>query len=106
MRDSVAARPSTNLTVTVTLSHTFDADLILDLLAPDGTLIVLSENRGGGRNSGAVGTIVFDDAAPNPISSAQPSFVGQPGLIGTFSPETPLGAVTGSDASEAAKNFC
>src|SRR5207342_2403174 len=53
------------LKVHVDLSHTFDSDLVLTLIAPNGTRIALANRRGGGGQS-YFGT-VFDDGAGTPI---------------------------------------
>src|SRR5262249_30033124 len=36
-----------DVNVSVRLNHTFDADLVLRLIAPDGTVVNLANNRGG-----------------------------------------------------------
>lgn len=88
-----------DVNVRVRLNHTFDADLTLELVAPDGTTVVLSQNRdtalGGGDNYGTgandcSGTpTVFDDAAATAIGAGLPPFAG------TFRPETPLSVLNG-----------
>jgi subtilisin-like proprotein convertase family protein len=88
-----------DVNVRVRLNHTFDADLIIELVAPDGTTVLLSQNRdtalGGGDNYGTgandcSGTpTVFDDSAATAIGSGLPPFAG------TFRPETPLSDLNG-----------
>lgn len=90
-----------DMNVKVRLDHTFDRDLFLELIAPDGTTVSLAERRdaaaGGGDNygtganncSGAPTT--FDDAAGTPISAGVPPFSG------SFRPETPLSAFNGKN---------
>ena len=90
-----------DMNVKVRLDHTFDRDLSLELIAPDGTTVSLAERRdaaaGGGDNygtganncSGAPTT--FDDAAGTPISAGVPPFSG------SFRPETPLSAFNGKN---------
>jgi subtilisin-like proprotein convertase family protein len=88
-----------DINVRVRLNHTFDADLTLSLVAPDGTIVVLSQNRdtalGGGDNYGTgandcSGTpTVFDDSAATAIGSGLPPFSG------SFRPETPLSDLNG-----------
>ncbi|HXD33941.1 MAG TPA: S8 family serine peptidase, partial [Pyrinomonadaceae bacterium] len=83
----------------VRLNHTFDHDLVLELVAPDGTTVVLSQNRdtalGGGDNYGTgandcSGTpTIFDDSAATAIGAGLPPFAG------TFRPETPLSDLNG-----------
>ena len=88
-----------DVNVKVRLNHTFDHDLVLELVAPDGTIVSLAANRdtalGGGDNYGTgsndcAGTpTVFDDSAATPISGGLPPFAG------TFRPETPLSDLNG-----------
>ena len=82
-----------NVKVTVNLSHTYDADLVLSLIPPAGPPILLSNLRGGfGDNF--VNT-VFDDAAAAPIAAGVAPFTG------SFRPESPLAAVNGASAAGA-----
>lgn len=93
----VSGLPSavSKVTVSLHLTHTFDGDLVIQLLSPDGTTVTLSANNGGaGANFGTscapdVNRTTFDDAATNSITSANAPFVG------TFRPEQPLSAFTG-----------
>ena len=87
-----------DVNVSVRLNHTFDGDLLLRLIAPDGTEVNLANNRGGaGDNFGAgandcSGTpTVFDDSAGSPIGSGVAPFAG------TFRPENPLAALNGKE---------
>lgn len=80
------------VTVSFFLTHTFDADLDISLIGPDGTSVELtSDNGGAGDNYGtscAVRT-VFDDAAATPVTSGTAPFAG------TFRPEGMLSAFNG-----------
>lgn len=86
--------PIADVNVRVRLNHTFDSDLVLSLVAPDGTIVALSNNRGGsGDNFGSGsndcnGTFtVFDDSAANTIASGTAPFAGTfkpDGLLSTF----------------------
>src|SRR5262245_16247121 len=88
-----------DVNVKVRINHTFDEDLVIQLVAPDNTIVTLAANRdtalGGGDNYGTgandcSGTpTIFDDAAATPISGGVPPFAG------TFRPETPLSAMNG-----------
>ncbi len=87
-----------DVNVSVRLNHTFDGDLQLRLIAPDGTIVNLANNRGvGGDNFGTgandcSGTPTrFDDSAATPISAGVPPFAG------TFRPETPLATLHGKE---------
>ena len=81
----------TNVTVTVNISHTFDSDLIISLIAPDGTVVPLSVREpkfDGGGDQGFIDT-TFDDSASTPISAGSDPFTG------TFQPEFPLNIFKG-----------
>jgi subtilisin-like proprotein convertase family protein len=69
------------------IAHTYDGDLKIDLVAPDGTAVTLV-NRRGGSGDDFVGT-VFDQSAPQSIVSGVAPFTG------TFRPEGDLGALDG-----------
>jgi subtilisin-like proprotein convertase family protein len=77
--------------VTVNLTHTFDGDLSLALIAPNGTVISLSERRGSSGDNFTNTT--FDDAAATSITAGAAPFTG------SFRPESPLSAATGLSAA-------
>ncbi len=90
----------TDVNVRVRLNHTFDGDLILSLVAPDGTIVTLSNRRGGsgdnfgtGAASCAGSPTVFDDQAPTPIASGAAPFAG------SFRPDQPLSAFNGKGSA-------
>ena len=90
--------PVGDVNVSVRLNHTFDGDLVLSLVAPDGTTVLLSNNRGaGGDNFGSgandcSGTpTVFDDSAATAISAGTAPFAG------SFRPDGLLSALTGRE---------
>ena len=77
-----------NVTVRIDrITHTYDGDLKIDLVAPDGTAVPLV-NRRGGSGDDFVGT-VFDQSAPQSIVSAAAPFTG------TFRPEGDLRSLDG-----------
>lgn len=85
-----------DIDVKVRLNHTFDGDLTLRIVAPDGTSVPLANNRGGagdnfgsGANDCSGNFTVFDDGAGGTIASGTAPFVG------SFRPETPLTALRG-----------
>lgn len=85
-----------DVNVKVRLNHTFDGDLILRLIAPDGTSVTLASQRGGlgdnygtGANDCSGTSTVFDDASATLISAGIAPFAG------TFRPEAPLTAMNG-----------
>lgn len=87
--------------VSLYITHTFDADLTLQLISPDGTTNTLAANLGGsGRNYGSgcapdSSRTTFDDSATNSIGSAAPPFVG------TFRPQLPLSQFVGKSGTNA-----
>ena len=83
------AQTIVDLNVSVAITHTWVGDLRLELVAPDGSVIPLSDRRGGaGRNF--TGT-VFDDEAATPIASGVAPFTG------SFRPDGSLARVDGLD---------
>ncbi|MGB8506837.1 MAG: proprotein convertase P-domain-containing protein, partial [Pyrinomonadaceae bacterium] len=87
----------TDVNVSVRLNHTFDGDLRIDLVHPDGVTIVNLVNRrgssganfGSGTNNCAGTPTVFDDQAATLITAGAPPYVG------TFKPEGSLAALNG-----------
>jgi len=85
-----------DVNVRVRLNHTFDGDLVLTLIAPDGTSVALANNRGGGGQNFGTGAndcsgvpTVFDDSASIAIGSGTAPFAG------SFRPDSPLSAFNG-----------
>lgn len=85
-----------DVNVKVRLNHTFDADLVISLVHPDGTVITLANNRGGagdnfgsGANDCSGTPTVFDDGAATAISAGVAPFAG------TFRPDSPLSGFNG-----------
>ncbi len=77
----------TSLTVTVNITHTYDGDIALTLIAPDGRTVPLSTRRGSSGDNFA--NTIFDDAAATAIASGTAPFTG------SFRPESPLGVLAG-----------
>ena len=80
----------------VRLNHTYDGDLILELVGPDNTSVTLSnrhggtdENYGSGASDCSGTHTVFDDSASTPIASGTAPYVG------SFKPDSPLSAFNG-----------
>jgi len=85
-----------DINVKARLDHTFDGELTMTLIGPDGTSVALANNRGGSGDNFGTGTndcsgvpTVFDDSASTPI------FAGTPPFAGAFRPESPLSAFNG-----------
>lgn len=79
-------------------NHTFDGDLAISIIAPDGTIVPLSNNRGSsgdnfgsGANDCSGTPVTFDDSAATAISAGVAPFAG------SFRPETPLAALNGKE---------
>ena len=84
--------------VTVAITHTWNADLTIQVVAPNGTPVTLSGNRGGSNDDVFNGTL-FDDQSANPIGSyvftnlvAAPDLQPDQGLNSTLRGLNPNGA--------------
>ncbi len=77
----------TDVNVTLNISHTWDSDLDVTLIAPDGTRVVLFQDLGG--SSDNFSTTTFDDEAGTQISSGSAPFNG------TFRPSGSLSILDG-----------
>lgn len=86
-----AGQTVTAAQVTLSLTHTFDFDLVITLIAPDGTRVLLSQNEGGSGDNYT--NTNFNDNAPLPISAGNPPFTG------SFRPEMPLSTLIGKNAN-------
>ncbi len=73
------------------ITHTFDGDLVISLIAPDSTAVLLSSRRGGAGDNFT--NTVFDDEAATAISSGVAPFTG------SFRPEQPLSVLDGTPAA-------
>ena len=89
----VVASTSTisDLNVTLSLKHTYDGDLLLRLIGPDGTSAVLVNRRGGSGDNFT--TTTFDDEAATSIVNGRAPFRG------SFRPEQSLSAFDGKSAA-------
>lgn len=86
----------TDVNVRVRIDHTFDRDLVVTLVGPDGTVAALTADNGAAENDYGTGAdtcsgtfTVFDDAAATAISATTAPFAG------TFRPESPLSVFNG-----------
>jgi gliding motility-associated-like protein len=77
----------TDINVTVNIDHTWNSDIALFLVNPQGEFIELSILNGG--NSQNYTDTVFDDDAETPITAGTGPFTG------SFSPEEPLSTFNG-----------
>ena len=75
----------------VRLDMTYDDDLSLSLISPQGTEVVLS-NRNGGSGDNYIETL-FDDNAVQPITDGVAPFTG------AFRPQTPLATFNGENST-------
>ncbi len=72
-------------TVCINLTHTYDADLEIRIVAPDGTSALLSGNNGGGGQDYL--NTCFNAGASAPITQGNPPYTG------TFIPQGQMGFV-------------
>jgi subtilisin-like proprotein convertase family protein len=80
-----------DVNVTVNITHTYDGDITLYLIGPNGAQSMLALARGGSGDD-YTGTL-FDDAAATPIGSGSAPFTG------TFRPDSPLSVFNGLAAA-------
>lgn len=78
----------TDIKVSVTITHVWTEDLVIKLIAPDGTVVMLSNSNGG--NGTNYTNTVFDSNASSSIVSASAPFTG------SFQPEGDLLQFNGS----------
>jgi subtilisin-like proprotein convertase family protein len=83
-----------DVNITVSLTHTFDGDLTLYLIGPDGTRVKLVAHRGG--NGDNFTNTTFDDSAATAIASV--TNVMAP-FTGSFKPEELLSAFNGRNSA-------
>jgi len=78
-----------DVNVRLDITHTYDQDLAVFLIAPDGTMIELStQNGGSGEN---YSDTIFDDEAATAITAGTAPFTG------SYQPESPLAALDGME---------
>jgi Tol biopolymer transport system component/subtilisin-like proprotein convertase family protein len=87
-----------SVSVSAHVSHTFDQDLSLTLIGPDGTAVLLTQGNGGSGANYGIGCrdgerTTFDDTAAIPITTVSAPFRG------TFRPQAPLSPFAGRNAS-------
>jgi uncharacterized delta-60 repeat protein len=80
-----------DINVTVNISHTWDEDLVVTLVAPGGQEVVLFRNVGVSGDNFSNTTL--DDEATTPIASGSAPFAG------SYKPDQPLSALDGTDAN-------
>lgn len=80
-----------DVNVTINITHTFDGDLTLTLISPNGTNVILSNGNGGSGNNYT--NTVFADDASNTISSGSAPFTG------LFIPDEALSILNGEFSS-------
>jgi len=83
------------VTVSLHITHTYDLDLVIELISPDGTTNLLSASNGSFGDNYGIGCgsdsqrTTFDDEAALPISAGFPPF------LGSFQPQRPLSVFIG-----------
>jgi subtilisin-like proprotein convertase family protein len=90
----------TDVNVKLRLNHTFDGDLNISLVHPDGTVVSLSNRRGGSGDNYGTGAndcsgtpTVFDDSAAATISGGTAPFGG------SFKPDGSLASLNGKGSA-------
>lgn len=78
------------LTVQLSISHTYDSDLIIYLVSPSGTVVTLANRRGGSGDN--YSNTVFDSTSSKAIGTGTAPFSG------TYKPETSLATFNNLDA--------
>ena len=76
------------VSITLNLTHTFDGDLAISLIAPSGNTAYLSNRRGGSGNNFT--NTIFSMSASTLIASGSPPFTG------TYKPDGNLNGLTGN----------
>lgn len=79
-----------SVTVSLNLLNSIDGKMILELQAPDGTKVLLSD-LSGGTGTGFLNT-TFNDRASDPVRNGRAPFTG------SFQPEQPLASLVGKNA--------
>ena len=82
-----AGQNVTDIDVMLALTHTFDDDLVMTLIAPDSRRILLASHRGGSGDN--YSNTTFDDSAALAIAQGSAPFTG------SFRPEQTLGTLAG-----------
>ncbi len=82
---------SANIMVKLDITHTYDADLHIYLIAPDGSILCLASANGGGAHNFT--NTIFSDASSTNISSGVAPFTG------TFKPNGSLNPVCSTTAT-------
>jgi subtilisin-like proprotein convertase family protein len=77
--------------VTVNITHSWDGDMLLTLVGPNGTRVTLSNHRGSSGDNYT--NTIFDDEAATSITSGAPPFTGR------FRPEGSLASLDGLAAA-------
>lgn len=94
-----AGTPIAKVEVGVRLDHTFDADIDMSIVHPNGTVLDLSSDNGGGGDNfgvgaanpcdGTTGYTVFKDSAATSVTAGIPPFAG------SYKPEAALSPLIG-----------
>ncbi len=95
--------PITKVTVSLQIAHTFDQDLILQLIGPDATTVDLAVNRGPNAATTGYGNACNPDASRTTFDDAAATLIanGTPPFVGTFKPDQMLAAFIGKSGAAA-----
>lgn len=86
--DPLTINSNTVVSVRINITHTYTGDLLVQLIAPSGNAINLSNRRGGSGNN--FNNTLFTASAAMAIASGTPPFAG------TFRPDGQFSALTGN----------
>ena len=87
-----------DIDVILAYDHTYSADLIITLKAPDGDVATLISGKGGGNDPNHNYPITFNDESSNPITSFD-QYWADPRITEFQSEGTTLSALYGKDAT-------
>ena len=94
-------------TVCIKINHTWDADLDIFLVAPDGTRVELSTDNGGSTaNYGNGGTSNFGTLTCFDMAAATAITAGAAPFMGSFIPEGDLGDVNNGQNADGVWSLC
>ncbi|MDH5751882.1 MAG: PKD domain-containing protein, partial [Deltaproteobacteria bacterium] len=79
----------TNVVARVDITHTWDSDLSIYLISPQGTQVLLSSGNGGSANNYT--DTIFSDAAVTSIEAGSAPFTGE------YQPQEPLSVLNGEN---------
>jgi subtilisin-like proprotein convertase family protein len=80
-----------DVNVSLSITHTWDADVEVELIGPNNTVVLLTADHGSSGDNYT--NTVFDDQATSPVSTGTAPFTG------SFQPDQPLSVLNGINAN-------